>query len=56
MKPLAPADYDRAVLAAHARYSIALAAKDEHERRAANINRELEAAEAELRALARRQG
>lgn len=48
-------EHDAAVLSAHARYSLALSAKDEHAKRAADIDRELEAAKAELTALARRQ-
>ena len=46
--------HQAAVLAAHARYSLALSAKDEHEKQLTEIMRELESAEGELRALARR--
>ena len=46
--------HQSAVLAAHARYSLALIAKDEHAARLLEIMRELESAEGELRALARR--
>jgi hypothetical protein len=47
-------EHDAAVLAAHARYSLALAALDEHQHRAKKLADELLAAENELRALARR--
>jgi len=47
-------EYEAAVIAAHARYSLALSAKDEHESRTVAINGELRDAEGELRALARR--
>lgn len=43
-----------AILTAHARYALALLAKDEIEQVRLDIDRELASAEAELRALARR--
>ena len=47
-------EHQAAVLAAHARYSLALLARDEHDKRGVEINAEITAAEGELRALARR--
>ena len=47
-------EHERAVLAAHARYSLALAAMEEHRQRAARLEEELRSALAELTALARR--
>lgn len=48
-------DHDRAVLNAHARYSLALSALDEHRARGQKLEDELKTAMAELTALARRQ-
>ncbi len=47
-------DHQAAVLEAHARYSLALSARDEHDRKGVAIDTELKSAEAALRALARR--
>lgn len=47
-------DHQAAVLEAHARYAMALRAKDAVEAHRMDIDRELQSAEAELRALARR--
>lgn len=51
---MANTPHDEAVLEAHARWSRWLAMRDAHDARREEINRELEAADAELRALARR--
>jgi hypothetical protein len=47
-------EHEKAILAAHARYSLALSALDEHNQRTTKLADELLAAEGELRALARR--
>jgi len=47
-------EHDRAVLAAHARYSLALSVLEGHRLHEAKLEEEVKSAEAELRALARR--
>jgi hypothetical protein len=55
MKATTLPEHQAAVLSAHARYSIALSARDEHDKHRARIDAELAEAENALRALARRQ-
>lgn len=53
MNRLPQPDHERAVLKAHARLALALSALDEHDRVGVKITKELQSAEAEIRALAR---